>query len=163
MFVSGTFNIVHPRGHLRLLRFAAECGDYLVVGVLDDRLATNAQLDQGMRLEGVAAISWVDHAFVLHDAPHDFSKLRPAVVAKGKEHESGTIRNSPWFSHTGKSAVRLRGYDISSLDLIRKETELINHSSIIRPKEFIERHGISISGLKSVLEKNAIAQGLRYR
>ena len=35
VFVSGTFNIVHP-GHLRLLRFAAECGDYLIVGVLDD-------------------------------------------------------------------------------------------------------------------------------
>lgn len=27
VFVSGNFNIVHP-GHLRLLRFAAECGDF---------------------------------------------------------------------------------------------------------------------------------------
>src|SRR5882762_3414222 len=62
VFVSGTFNIVHP-GHLRLLRFAAECGDYLVVGVLDDRLSQNAQLGQEMRREGVAAISWVTHAF----------------------------------------------------------------------------------------------------
>ena len=34
VFVSGNFNIVHP-GHLRLLRFAKECGDYLVVGVHD--------------------------------------------------------------------------------------------------------------------------------
>ena len=32
VFVSGNFNTVHP-GHLRLLRFAAECGDFLVVGV----------------------------------------------------------------------------------------------------------------------------------
>src|SRR5438552_17033354 len=71
VFVSGTFNIVHP-GHLRLLRFAAECGDYLAVGVLDDGLADNAQLAQDMRFEGVAAISWVNHAFMLHDAPEDF-------------------------------------------------------------------------------------------
>src|SRR5216684_5706040 len=70
VFVSGTFNIVHP-GHLRLLRFAAECGDYLVVGVLSDQLAANAQLSQDMRVEGVAAISWVDHAFLLRDAPEN--------------------------------------------------------------------------------------------
>lgn len=154
VFVSGTFNIVHP-GHLRLLRFAAECGDYLVVGVLDDRLATNAQLDQGMRLEGVAAISWVDHAFVLHDAPHDFvAELRPAVVVKGKEHESGNnLELALVQSYGGKLLFGSGDMTFSSLDLIRKETELIDYSSIIRPKEFIERHGISISGLKSVLEQ----------
>ena len=44
VFVSGFFNIVHP-GHLRLLRFAAECGDYLVVGVYND-LAGNSLLDE---------------------------------------------------------------------------------------------------------------------
>ena len=35
VFVSGNFNIVHP-GHLRLLQFAAECGDFLAVGVNAD-------------------------------------------------------------------------------------------------------------------------------
>src|SRR5258708_40172120 len=83
VFVSGTFNIVHP-GHLRLLRFAAECGDYLVVGVLSDQLAANAQLSQDMRLEGVAAISWVDHAFLLRDTPENLiAELRPVMVVKG--------------------------------------------------------------------------------
>lgn len=154
VFVSGTFNIVHP-GHLRLLRFAAECGDYLVVGVLDDRLATNAQLDQDMRLEGVAAISWVNHAFVLRDVPYDFvAELRPAVVVKGKEHESG---NNPELalvqSYGGKLLFGSGDTTFSSLDLIRKETELINHSSISRPKEFIERHGIRVSGMESALEQ----------
>src|SRR5260221_512002 len=89
VFVSGTFNIVHP-GHLRLLRFAAECGDYLVVGVLGDRLSENAQIGEEMRREGVAAISWVGHAFLLRDSPESFiAELRPAVVVKGKEHENG--------------------------------------------------------------------------
>jgi rfaE bifunctional protein kinase chain/domain len=154
VFVSGTFNIVHP-GHLRLLRFAAECGDYLVVAVLCDGLAANAQLNQETRQEGVAAISWVDHAFILQDTPEDFvAGLRPAVVVKGKEHENA--------DNPEKAAVRAYGGELlfgsgdttfSSLELIRNETELINHSSIIRPKEFIERHGLSSAGLSSAIDE----------
>ena len=154
VFVSGTFNIVHP-GHLRLLRFAAECGDYLVVGVLDDRLSQNVELSQELRLEGVAAISWVNHAFILHDNPEDFvAELRPTTVVKGKEHENG---NNPELvvvqSYGGKLLFGSGDTTFSSLELIRKETELINYSSIIRPREFIERHGFSISGLATTLEQ----------
>ena len=154
MFVSGTFNIVHP-GHLRLLRFAAECGDYLVVGVLGDRLSPSAQLTQDMRLEGVAAISWVDQAFILHDAPEDFvAELRPAVVVKGKEHEDGTnLELAVVQSYGGKLLFGSGDTTFSSLELIRKETELINYSSIVRPNEFIERHSIQVSGLASALEQ----------
>lgn len=154
VFVSGTFNIVHP-GHLRLLRFAAECGDYLVVGILDDRLAENAHLSQEMRLEGVAAISWVDHAFLLYDAPESFiAELRPAVVVMGKEHEDGNNPELPVVQSYGGKLLFGSGDTIfSSLDLIRKESELINYSSIIRPKEYMERHGFSISGMASVLEQ----------
>lgn len=154
VFVSGTFNIVHP-GHLRLLRFAAECGDFLVVGVLQDGLAPNAQLNQHTRLEGVAAISWVNHAFVLHDAPEDIiAALRPAVVVKGKEHEDA---DNPELAavqaYGGQLQFGSGDTTFSSLELIRSETELINHSSIIRSKEFIERHRFSIADLASVLEQ----------
>ncbi|MFM7615722.1 MAG: adenylyltransferase/cytidyltransferase family protein [Synechococcales cyanobacterium] len=38
VFVSGNFNVLHP-GHLRLLRFAKECGDRLIVAVQSDRMA----------------------------------------------------------------------------------------------------------------------------
>jgi rfaE bifunctional protein kinase chain/domain len=41
----------------------------------------------------------------------------------------------------------------SSLDLIRKEAELVDHSSIIRPNDFIERHQIGIVELDTVLEE----------
>lgn len=154
VFVSGTFNIVHP-GHLRLLRFAAECGDYLVVGVLNDRLSENAQLSQGMRLEGVAAISWVNHAFLLRDTPESFiAELCPAVVVKGKEHESGTNPELAVVQSYGGNLLFGSGdTTFSSLELIRKETELINHSSIIRSQEYIARHGFSMAGLQSVLEQ----------
>jgi rfaE bifunctional protein kinase chain/domain len=154
VFVSGTFNIVHP-GHLRLLRFAAECGDLLIVGVLSDRLANNAQLRHDLRVEGLAAISWVDFAFVLDDAPEDFvAELRPAVVVKGKEHENG---DNPELaavqSYGGQLLFGSGDTTFSSLDLIRNETGLINHSSIIRPQEFIQRHGFSIPSLESAFEQ----------
>jgi len=41
VFVSGHFNVLHP-GHLRLLRFAKEYGDRLIVAVQSDRIAGNA-------------------------------------------------------------------------------------------------------------------------
>ena len=65
VFVSGNFNILHP-GHLRLLRFAKECGDYLVVGVLDNQSA-GAMIDEKFRLEGIQAIALVDHSFILRE------------------------------------------------------------------------------------------------
>jgi rfaE bifunctional protein kinase chain/domain len=154
VFVSGTFNIVHP-GHLRLLRFAAECGDFLVVGVLNDELAENAQLSHDMRVEGVAAISWVDHAFVLRDTPERFiGELRPAVVVKGKEHEDrDNAELAVLQTYGGKLLFGSGDTTFSSLELMRKETELVNHSTIIRPTEFIVRHGIGIPDLVSAMEQ----------
>ena len=152
VFVSGTFNIVHP-GHLRLLRFAAECGDLLVVGVLSDRLASGPQLQETMRLDGVDAISLVSHAFPLDDAPADFiSELQPSVVVKGNEHENA---NNPEQSvvqaYGGKLLFSSGGTTFSSLELLRRETEFIDHGSIIKPKGYITRHAINVSGLDKLL------------
>ena len=63
-FVSGAFTVLHP-GHLRLLRFAKEQADVLVVGVHSDSLANNPLIQETERLLGVEALSYVDRAFVL--------------------------------------------------------------------------------------------------
>lgn len=154
VFVSGTFNIVHP-GHLRLLRFAAECGDYLVVGVYADGLAANAQLTEEMRVEGVAAISWVNHAFLLRDPPAAFvAHLRPAVVVKGREHEGGENPELEVLQTYGGNLLFGSGdTTFSSLDLIRRETSLIDHGTIIRPGGFLDRHQIDVSAIYSTLEQ----------
>src|SRR5688572_24368978 len=86
VFVSGNFNVLHP-GHLRMLNFAAGCGDLLVVGVHSDGTA-GTLVPADLRLESVGALGVVDHAFVLHDPPEEFiSALKPVTVVKGKEHE----------------------------------------------------------------------------
>jgi rfaE bifunctional protein kinase chain/domain len=156
VFVHGNFNIVHP-GHLRLLRFASECGDYLVVGVLSDRVTPGAILMQEPRLDGVAAISWVDHAFILDESPEDFiAKLRPAVVVKGSEHKTAENPELEVLeSYGGQLLFGSGDTSFSSLDLIRNEKEFVNHSSIIRPTAFMERHDFSGLELQAVLDRMA--------
>src|SRR5262249_32521976 len=84
-FVSGNFNVVHP-GHLRLLKFAAENADFLVVGVNPDSWPGVA-IPAEMRLEGLQSIAIVNHAFILEEPPERFiARLQPEIVVKGKEH-----------------------------------------------------------------------------
>src|SRR4051812_19273888 len=85
-FVSGNFNVVHP-GHLRLLKFAAEQADILVVGV-NTNTSPGVTVAQDLRLDNVRSISFVKHAVRLETSASDFVKrLRPSVVVKGKEFE----------------------------------------------------------------------------
>ena len=55
-FVSGNFNVIHP-GHFRLLNFAAECADFLIVGVNDDDQNQAILVPFDLRLESVRGIS----------------------------------------------------------------------------------------------------------
>ena len=68
IFISGNFNILHP-GHLRLLRFARELGEELIVAVHSDRLGGEAiHVPDVLRFEGLESFIWVTKAFII-DAP----------------------------------------------------------------------------------------------
>jgi cytidyltransferase-like protein len=83
VFVSGRFNVLHV-GHLRLLRYARERGDRLIVGVESDSLAGhNAIINERLRLEGVQSCSYVDEAFILSDVGPFFELLRTRVRGLG--------------------------------------------------------------------------------
>ena len=118
VFVSGTFSILHP-GHLRLLRFAAECGSFLVVGVLSNQFAKMAYLEESERQEAVSAMTWVDHAFVLEDAPTDFiAELQPEVVVMGNEHaNANNAEQSVVGAYGGQLLFGSGGTTFSSLDI----------------------------------------------
>ena len=89
VFVSGNFNILHP-GHLRLLKFAKELGDKLIVGVFSDALAGDgAHVSEKLRLESVQSISQVDEAFIIDKSIADILlRVKPDIILKGKEHEN---------------------------------------------------------------------------
>ena len=151
VFVSGNFNIVHP-GHLRLLRFAAESGDTLIVGVLPDGeegVAVGA-ID---RLAGVRAISMVSDAFIL-DEPVDafIRRSQPAIVVKGKEHEHVVnVEQASVDSYGGKLVFSSGEVQFSSLDLLRREFLDSNLRSITHHQAYCQRHSITPSALSPML------------
>ncbi len=151
VFVSGNFNILHP-GHLRLFRFAKECGDYLVVGVLDSKSA-GAIVAERLRLEGIESISWVDYGFILYDPPVAFvEKLKPAFVVKGKEHEEKYNAEAEALAKVGGKLIFGSGdISFSSVDLMQQEWRELNPSTIKKPQGFLSRHGFNHTRLLDVL------------
>jgi rfaE bifunctional protein kinase chain/domain len=153
VFVAGNFNVVHP-GHLRLLNFAADCGDYLAVGVSDDTVA-GAILPQQMRLDGVQAIGRVDAAFLLPVPAADFiACLKPDIVVKGKEHERHyNPEEEVVTGYGGKLLVAAGESRFSSLDLLQRELVGYNRSAIQRPVDYLLRHDIGMERLAGIVDR----------
>jgi rfaE bifunctional protein kinase chain/domain len=161
VFVSGFFNVLHP-GHLRLLRFAKECGDFLVVGVLGDTLTDRHILSEDLRKESVVATSWVDFAFIQKDSSEKLIQaLKPAVVVKGNEFAGQANPEQEILeSYGGELLFNSGEFGFSSLDLLRNEFRRLSLSGLIKPKDFLERHGSSTRDLCKVLERMKSVQVL---
>lgn len=154
VFVSGEFNIVHP-GHLRLLRFAAECGDYFVVGVYGNRTDGHTLLDETLRLEGVKSITWVDFAFILRDPPEAFIKeLQPDIVVKGNEHEEYfNPEDEVVKAYGGKLLFSSGDISFSLEELLQDESKRLVSSSIVKQDAFMKRHGFGWNDLISTIKR----------
>ena len=153
-FVSGNFNIVHP-GHLRLLKLAADASDILVVGLTPDA-APGVSVPIAMRLEGVRALSIVDHAVLLDvSVPEFIAQLRPDIVLKGKEFESAyNPETEAVASYGGKLLFASGDVQFASGDLLRHELALKLPLPFLRDtKGFPERHGLTRRALHNLLEK----------
>lgn len=156
-FVSGNFNILHP-GHFRLLRFAADSADALVVGVFGDAAAGVAAAE-AERLAGVLELSMVDAAFILREPVQTaISLLKPDVVVKGKEYETRTNpEQKAVAAYGGKLLFSSGEMRLSSPKLLEQEMEA-DFSTIRFSDEYLERHAVSADRLKSGLRA---IQGLR--
>jgi len=154
VFVSGNFNIIHP-GHLRLLNFAAECGDLLVVGVNADNMGVPL-LPQQLRLEGVRSIGIVDYAFTLPAHPEAFiCQLKPAFVVKGKEHEDAFNREQAAMDEYGGTLLFCSGESrFSSFDLLHQELQG-GYSPIVKPADYARRHGFTDADLIPIVRRFA--------
>ncbi|MGZ0080392.1 PfkB family carbohydrate kinase [Methylomonas sp. YC3] len=155
VFVSGNFNVVHP-GHLRLLNFAAECGDVLVVGVARDN-TIGALVPENLRLEGVQAIGVVNFAVLLPCSVEEFiSLLKPDMVVKGKEHEEHfNPELAAVESYGGKLLFTAGEARFSSFDLLRRELSEVNLGSIRKPPSYRKRHHIEHNDLIEMIGRFA--------
>ena len=155
VFMSGNFNVIHP-GHLRIINFAAECGDFLVVGVNADGEG-NALLPERLRCEGVRALSAVGYAFILNEPVELLiQRLKPAVVVKGDEYRTQkNIEKEAVERYGGKLLFCSGGAHYSSLDLLREELESGRASKMRTSNGYLERHLFSQDDLASVVKQFA--------
>ena len=156
VFVSGHFNVLHP-GHLRLLRFAKECGEHLIIGVESDRIAGDAaHISETLRLEGLQSNSWVNDVFIMDEAVTDvILRIKPDVVVKGKEYETRFNPELAVLEKYGGKLVFSSGETIfSSLELIKKEFELTQNNICIKlPNDYLNRHQVNKINLNEILNK----------
>jgi rfaE bifunctional protein kinase chain/domain len=154
-FVSGNFNVLHP-GHLRLLRFAKEVSERLIVGVRSDRCAgKDSYIPENLRLEGIQSNGWVDEAFLLDEPIEEIlKKIKPDIVVKGKEHEKGLNPEAAVLEEYGGKLLFSSGeVTFSSLDLIQRHVREVEHNSIEFPTEFASRHDVSRERLLNILDE----------
>ncbi|NDD72934.1 MAG: ADP-heptose synthase, partial [Actinobacteria bacterium] len=155
VFVSGTFNVLHP-GHVRLLKFAKESGEKLVVGVLSDKVAgVSAHVPEEFRLEAVKMNGLVDEAFLIEDSPNDaIRRIKPALVVKGKEHKNQeNPEQQAVESYGGKLLFSSGDVVFTSLDLIRREMASQDQKIINLPIAFMKRRGVQVKDLVALVEK----------
>jgi rfaE bifunctional protein kinase chain/domain len=151
--VYGNFNILHP-GHLRLLKFAKESSDYLVVAVNSDKLVNNDNLiDQETRLESIKATSYVDESFLLNEDILEYIKRnKPDILVKGKEFENKYNHEEDLLkTYGGKILFSSGEIGFSSLNLLKDfDMSFLNLS---HDTKFIKRHKIEKSKLIDYINK----------
>lgn len=153
VFISGIFNTIHP-GHARLFRYAKEQGDFVVVGVLDDNIASGAILSGKDRLTAVSSMAPVDYAFILSDRPEDLiASLQPSTVVKGLEFKSKHNPEKDVVEKYGGRLLFSSGETLfSSLELIRKDFLFVDHATIRVANDFLSHHRINRDGLLNRLK-----------
>lgn len=155
VFVSGIFNTLHP-GHVRLLRFASELGDRLVVGVLSDLLAGDAvTVGENSRLESIQSLRMVDDSFIIENSVTDtIRRLRPVYVVKGREHDNQDNEEMSVVSTYGGQLVFSSGDSFfSATDLVRSDRQPFPVNKIELPSEYMSHHSISRARLANVVER----------
>ena len=124
---NGCFDIIHA-GHIHYLSEAAQCGDILVVGVNCDETVTRLKgkgrplQNEQDRLNIVAALSMVDHAFVFReDDPRAFLEvLRPDIHVKGGDYRENIIEKKVVEKHGGTVKIVSFLKDRSTTSLVEK-------------------------------------------
>ncbi len=153
-FVYGDFNILHP-GHLRLLKFAKESADYLIVGIYSNQMAGRQNiLDETVRLESIEATSFVDESFLLDTSALEYiRKNKPDIIVKGKEHENKENEEIELLESYGAKLLFTSGeIGFSSLDLLQKEFDVINNSNISHYNAYLKRHKIDNKTLTNIID-----------
>ena len=153
VFVSGNFNILHP-GHLRFLKFAAEQGNKLVVGLLAKGFSEGAFLEDVERTESLQAVSFVDDVVLVKaDLNYWIRKLEPAYIVKGREFENQFNAESEIIKEFGGRILFGSGEPVTATSTFVNENEVFCPiDTDYKALAYLKRHKISSGKISSLLE-----------
>ena len=155
VLVTGIFNVFHP-GHVRLLKFAKNCGDKLIVGLLSDKLAGKGSfVSLNYRLENLKNNSIIDEVYTIDKSIKQFiKKLKPSVVVKGKEHETRYNEEEEELKKYGGKLIFSSGeVTFSSSDLLQKEVSESKKSTVEFPNFYLKKRNVDCKKLADDLKK----------
>ncbi len=149
-FVSGFFRIIHV-GHIRLLRFAKETADILVVGIIPESDNTENSKNTQDRLEAIESVISVDFADVICDLKVFLQELKPDFVIKGKEHElKHNIEQEVLDAYGGIVLFTSGVADVNIAEITPKSP--FEKIQLIYPQEFCHRHNIYSKQLLDIVD-----------
>jgi rfaE bifunctional protein kinase chain/domain len=153
VFVSGNFYALHP-GHVRLLRFAAECGSQLVVGVNNGSPGTGFP-PPNERAEALKELGFVDRVVLLENGLEPYLEtLRPDIVVKGKEFEAQDNVEEPILrSYGGKLMFSSGESTYSARELILSDVQNDARLQLRVPKAYAIRHQCNAATIQALIDK----------
>jgi len=153
VFVSGNFYALHP-GHVRLLRFAAECGNHLVVGVHDITPGTGFPPPHE-RVEALKELGFVGQVVLLDRGLDAFlNDLKPDIIVKGKEFETRDNPEEPILRTYGGKLVFSSGESsYSARELLLRDAEQDSRPNLRMPPGYAARHACSAKHIQEIIDK----------
>ncbi|MCR9219888.1 MAG: PfkB family carbohydrate kinase [Alphaproteobacteria bacterium] len=142
-FVSGNFNVLHL-GHLRLLKFASESADRLVVGLNPDG-PREVTVPFEARREALDMVSFVDCVLPL-DQPltEALTALKPDIIVKGAEHkEHFNVEQAIVDSYGGR--LIFGSGDVAFSESETPDSDFSRQPPVSAvPSEYIARHSLDL-------------------
>jgi rfaE bifunctional protein kinase chain/domain len=154
VFIHGNFNILHP-GHLRFIRYAAEQGSQLIVGINDIDKVSDVYIPNTERIDALKSVSAVSEVVLISDDLKDVVlSLKPDIIVKGKEYETRKNEETLWLHEYGGKLIFGSGDKrYSSIDLIKKRLAKQQQSVVnVSPNGFLPRHNIQKAGILDLIE-----------
>ena len=153
VLVTGIFDILHP-GHIRLLRFAKNCGDRLIVGIYGDNISNNIINSQELRKESVEALEFVAESIIItSNLRNEILSLKPDVVVKGREHQGKYNEEEEILAEIGGELIFSSGDVGSTHNLVNPQKQVVQYNYLQQCSSIIERHKISNEKLISIINK----------
>ena len=98
VFTNGCFDLLHP-GHIELLKFSKNLGDYLVVGLNSDKSIKRLKghnrpvNNQEARKILLESIKYVDEVIIFdEDTPYNLIlKIQPSILVKGGDYSKEQV------------------------------------------------------------------------